>query len=755
MEYVYLGILIFIFALAIFDLIVGVSNDAVNFLNSAIGAKTASFKKIMILAAVGVFCGAAMSNGMMDVARHGIFQPQYFAFTEIMCILLAVMVTDVVLLDMFNSMGMPTSTTVSLVFELLGGTAALAMIKNISSDGALTFAQMINTDKVLTVVLGIFLSIAIAFFFGALIQWIARVIFTFNYKRNMKWFAGLFGGVAVTAIIYFMLIKGVKDSSFMNAENKAWINANASWLMLCCFGASTILMQVLHWLKVNVFKVVVLLGTFALAMAFAGNDLVNFIGVPLVGLSSYQDYMANGQAAGMDSFLMSSLQGPAKTPVAFLIGAGAIMVFALVSSKKARNVINTSVNLSRQDDGDEMFGSSIIARRLVLVFTSISNWVLKITPERVKRWIDSRFNKDETILENGAAFDQLRAAVNLVIASLLVALGTSLKLPLSTTFVTFMVGMGASLADRAWSRESAVFRVTGVVSVIGGWFITAGAAFIIAFAVAIAMHYGGIVVMVLLSVVAIAIIIHSNRRYRKKLREEKKDVLFTEILSSSNKKRVWELLKKHVGNNVVSELDYVADFYGKFIGCFVEENRKCLRKLFSSLKEEKELYKTKRRKELIGLKKADPIVSIQAGTWFHVTSNNTSQLLYSLRRVIEPCKEHLENNFNPLPDECTSELRPLSEKLVELIEKSRYIVQSLMDGNAKEGMVTNLVKEISEYKKEVATVLENNIVRFGVENGSANLNVYILYQTILQEQWQMADTLKHLARGVEKLEKIN
>lgn len=755
MDYVYLGILIFIFALAIFDLIVGVSNDAVNFMNSAVGAKTASFKWIMILAAIGVFCGAAMSNGMMDVARHGIFQPQYFAYTEIMCILLAVMVTDVVLLDMFNSMGMPTSTTVSLVFELLGGTVALAMIKNINTDGALTFAQMINTDKVLTVVLGIFLSIAIAFFFGALIQWISRVIFTFNYKRNLKWFAGLFGGLAVTAIIYFMLIKGMKDSSFMTPDNKAWINENTSWLMLCCFGASTVLMQVLHWLKVNVFKVVVLLGTFALAMAFAGNDLVNFIGVPLVGLSSYQDYMANGQGTEMGSFLMESLQGPAKTPILFLLGAGAIMVFALVTSKKARHVIDTSVNLSKQDDGDEMFGSSMIARRLVLVSTSISNWVLKVTPTGVKRWVDSRFNKDEAILESGAAFDQLRAAITLVVGSLLIALGTSLKLPLSTTFVTFMVGMGASLADRAWSRESAVFRVTGVVSVIGGWFITAGAAFIIAFIVAIAMHYGGIAVMAILSVAAIAIIVHSNIRYSRKLKEEKKDTLFTEILTSNDKKRVWELLKKHVGKNVISELDYVADFYGKFIGCFVEENRKCLRKLFSSLKEEKELYKTKRRKELMGLKKTDPLISIQAGTWFHVTSNNTSALLYSLRRVIEPCKEHLENNFNSLPKECAEELRPLSEKLVELIEKTRYTVQSIMDENMKKGAVIALVKEISEYKKEVSTVLENNIFRFRFENGSSNLNVYILYQTILQETWQMADTLKHLSRGIENLEKIN
>lgn len=752
MEYIYLGILIFIFGLAIFDLIVGVSNDAVNFLNSAVGAKTASFKKILFIAAIGVFLGAILSNGMMDVARHGIFQPQHFYFKEIICILMAVMVTDVILLDVFNSMGLPTSTTVSLIFELLGGTVALAIIKNISSDGVLSFAQMINTDKVLTVVLGIFLSIAIAFFFGSLIQYISRIIFTFNYKRKLKWFAGIFGGIAVTSIAYFILIKGLKDSSFMTPINKEWIHDNTAMLMLCCFAISTVLMQILHWCKVNIFKVVVLLGTFSLAMAFAGNDLVNFIGVPLVGLSSYQDYISSGQAIGLDNFTMESLLEPAKTPMIFLLGAGAVMVFSLVTSKKAHNVIKTSVNLSKQEEGDEMFGSSVIARRLVTSSTAISSWIIKITPLKVRKWIDSRFNKDEMILEEGAAFDQLRAAINLVVAALLVALGTSLKLPLSTTFVTFMVGMGSSLADRAWNRESAVFRVTGVVSVIGGWFITAGAAFIISFIVAIAMHFGGVVVMALLSIAAIAILISSNRRFSKKAKEEKKDVLFTRILTSTDKKEVWTLLKAHVGNNVLSELEYASDFYKKFIDCFITENRKCLKKLFTSLHTEKEMYKTKRRKELLGLKKTDPLISIQAGTWFHLTSNNTSQILYSLRRVIEPCKEHIENNFNPLPRECADELLPISIRLTGFMDRLVEIIKNEEFRNEESGM--ELIKDISAYKKETTIIMENNIVRFRYETGSSNLNVYILYQTILQEAWQMADNIKHLTRAIIKLETI-
>ena len=459
METVYLGIIIFLFLLAIFDLVVGVSNDAVNFLNSAIGAKAASFRTIIVIAAIGIFCGATMSNGMMDIARHGIFRPEAFYFNELMCIFLAVMVTDVVLLDVFNTLGMPTSTTVSMVFELLGGTFALALIKIAMGPEGLTFAELLNTEKALTVILAIFLSVAVAFTFGALVQYLSRIIFTFSYKSKLKWIIGVFGGVAATAIIYFMLIKGVKDASFMTKEYKMWVHDNTGMIVGGCFVFFTVLMQVLHWMKVNVFKVIVLLGTFALAMAFAGNDLVNFVGVPLAGWASYTDFMANGNGDAT-GFLMGSLNGPAKTPFVFLLLSGVVMVVALMTSKKAHNVIKTSVDLSRQDEGDEMFGSSAIARSLVRFFTNMNNTLSRIMPESVKSWLNSRFNKDEAIIENGAAFDLVRASVNLVLAGLLIALGTSLKLPLSTTYVAFMVAMGTSLADRAWGRESAVFPQT-------------------------------------------------------------------------------------------------------------------------------------------------------------------------------------------------------------------------------------------------------------------------------------------------------
>ena len=544
MESIYLGIVIFLFLLAIFDLTVGVSNDAVNFLNSAIGAKAASFKTIILIAAVGIFCGATMSNGMMEIARHGIFRPEAFHFNELMCIFLAVMVTDVVLLDIFNTLGMPTSTTVSMVFELLGGTFALAMLKIAAGPESLTFAELLNTEKALTVILGIFLSVAIAFFFGTLVQYLSRIIFTFNYTTKLKWTIGLFGGIAVTAIIYFMLIKGIKDASFMTDAHKLWVKDNTLTIVGGCFVFFTVLMQILHWCKVNVFKVIVLLGTFALAMAFAGNDLVNFVGVPLAGFSSYTDFMANGNGVAND-YLMGALNEPAKTPFIFLFLSGVIMVISLITSKKAQNVIKTSVDLSRQDDGNEMFGSSAIARSLVRSMTTLGNNISKIIPEKVKVWLDSRFNKDEAILANGAAFDLVRASVNLVLAGLLIALGTSLKLPLSTTYVAFMVAMGSSLADRAWGRESAVFRVTGVLSVIGGWFITAGAAFIICFFVTMIMYFGGMTAMVIMIGVAAFILIRSNNKYRKKMKSEKQDDVFQQMLSSKDKAVVWNLLRQH------------------------------------------------------------------------------------------------------------------------------------------------------------------------------------------------------------------
>ena len=726
------------------------SNDAVNFLNSAVGSKTAKFRNLIIIASIGVFLGASLSNGMMDIARHGIFQPQYFSFAEIITICLAVMVTDVILLDAFNSRGLPTSTTVSLVFELLGGTVALAMIKNIQTDGALTFAQMINTDKALSVILGIFLSIAIAFVFGMVIQWIVRTIFTFNYKPRLKYLAGIFGGIAITTIVYFLLIKGLKDSSFMTAEANAWVKEHTGMLVLCLFVGSSVIMQILHWCKVNILKVIVLMGTLSLAMAFAGNDLVNFVGVPLAGFSAWQDYSANGMGVGADNYLMGSLLEPAHTPMIFLILSGATMVFALATSRKARNVINTEVNLTNQNESEASFGTSATGRRLVQIANSFATWLEKVTPLRVRNWIDSRFNKDEAILVKGAAFDQMRAAVNLVVSSLLIALGTSLKLPLSTTFVTFTVAMGTSLMDRAWDRESAVGRVTGMMSVMGGWLLTAVIAFAVCFVIALVMHYGSFVAMILLSLLALFIIIRSNIQFNRKSHEKEKNKTVFEQMMSAEPEQVWTLLKGQIKDNTVKELDYVSNYYTTFIDCFENENLKCLRRNYNTLHGEIEGYKSVRRKEILALKRTDPTVSMQAGTWFHLESNHLSQLLYSLKRISEPCKEHLENNFNPLPKDCVEEFAPASEAFLVLLRRtSEYVGAEADDAKSKA-----IIKEISAYKKQVAVLRKNNVDRFNSESDTSNFNIYILYQTILQETQQMADDLKHLIRAYTYLSTV-
>ena len=750
MEFLYIGIIVFLFCLAISDIIVGVSNDAVNFLNSAVGSKTAKFRNLIIIASIGVFLGASLSNGMMDIARHGIFQPQYFSFAEIITICLAVMVTDVILLDAFNSRGLPTSTTVSLVFELLGGTVALAMIKNIQTDGALSFAQMINTDKALSVILGIFLSIAIAFVFGMVIQWIVRTIFTFNYKPRLKYLAGIFGGIAVTTIVYFLLIKGLKDSSFMTADANAWVKEHTGMLVLCLFVGSSVIMQILHWCKVNILKVIVLMGTLSLAMAFAGNDLVNFVGVPLAGFSAWQDYSANGMGVGADNYLMGSLLEPAHTPMIFLILSGATMVFALATSRKARNVINTEVNLTNQNESEASFGTSATGRRLVQIANSFATWLEKVTPLRVRNWIDSRFNKDEAILVKGAAFDQMRAAVNLVVSSLLIALGTSLKLPLSTTFVTFTVAMGTSLMDRAWDRESAVGRVTGMMSVMGGWLLTAVIAFAVCFVIALVMHYGSFIAMILLSLLALFIIIRSNIQFNRRSHEKEKNKTVFEQMMSAEPEQVWTLLKGQIKDNTVKELDYVSNYYTTFIDCFENENLKCLRRNYNTLHGEIEGYKSVRRKEILALKRTDPAVSMQAGTWFHLESNHLSQLLYSLKRISEPCKEHLENNFNPLPKDCVEEFAPASEAFLVLLRRtSEYVGAEADDAKSKA-----IIKEISAYKKQVAVLRKNNVDRFNSESDTSNFNIYILYQTILQETQQMADDLKHLIRAYTYLSTV-
>ena len=705
METFYLILVLFLFVLAVFDLVVGVSNDAVNFLNSAIGSKAASFKVIMVIAAIGVFAGASLSNGMMDIARHGIYQPQYFYFSEIMCILVAVMLTDVVLLDIFNSLGMPTSTTVSMVFELLGGTVAYALIKTVS-DPDLSWVDLMNTDKALTVILGIFLSVAIAFFFGVLVQYISRVIFSFNYRRTAKYFIGIFGGLAATSIVYFMLIKGLKGSNLEGTEFVKFVRANTDMIVLGCMVGFTILMQVLHMIKVNVFKVIILMGTFALAMAFAGNDLVNFIGVPLVGYSSYMDLMAQGGTTTPDTFLMTSLLEPAKTPWYFLIGSGIVMVIALMTSKKAHNVVKTSLDLSRQSDGDENFGTSPVARVLVRTCTNAAMVISSIVPTPVNTWIDKRFDSSQIIIEDKASFDLVRAAVNVVLSGLLIAVGTSLKLPLSTTYVTFIVAMGTSLADRAWGRESAVFRITGVLSVIGGWFITAGAAFTICFIVAILIHIGGISAIVGMIALAVYSLIRSQLEYKKKLRKEalKEEVNSTvsQLREAKNPYEALNLFRKHSREEIDSVLRFSADILLRSSNAFMSENLKELRKALSAIEEEKVHLKQVKRVGTLGVTQLDHDIAIEKGLYYYQSNDFASEIVFSIRRLAEPCKEHIDNNFNPLDDIQKTDFRQIVQEITaylgrcaDMVDKNDYsILQTLVDESARlNGRLVQLKKE--------------------------------------------------------------
>ena len=746
MEIVYFSFIVFLFMLAVFDLVVGVSNDAVNFLNSAIGAKVARFRTILIIASIGVFVGATMSNGMMDIARHGIFQPQMFSFNDLLCIFLAVMVTDVVLLDVFNTLGMPTSTTVSMVFELLGGTFILSLLKIATDEtGILGFADLLNTDKALSVILGIFLSVAVAFIFGTVVQWLSRLIFTFNYTSKLKWKIGLFGGIATTCILYFALLKGLKDSSFMTPEYNAWIKENTMYLVGGCFVVSTVLMQVFHWCKINVFKIVIFMGTFALALAFAGNDLVNFVGVPLAAYSAYQDFAANG-AGQADTFMMSSLNENAKTPFIFLFLSGVVMVYALATSKKAQNVVKTSVDLSRQDEGEEMFGSSRVARSIVRGANNVNEFFSKYTPKPLVRWIDARFNKDEAILAQGAAFDLVRASINLVLSGLLIALGTSLKLPLSTTYVTFIVAMGSSLADRAWSRESAVFRITGVLNVIGGWFLTAGIAFSACALVTIAMYYGGAVVMALFVFVAVFILIKSNFSTKRKDETDYEEQLFKGIMNAKDKAECWGLLKKHVCATQQEMLDFVWKTYEDVVNGIEDEDMKKLRRAVKRIDAEKSRRKKLRQRELVGMRRIDKRISLEKNTWFHLASNSGEQMLYCLKRMSDPCKEHVDNNFNPLSRECIEEILPVKKKIVDYLMRSERIVE---DRDYEH--IDALLAEEEAYKQQLSEMRRAQEDRIQMDL-SQGLKVSLVYLNLLQETQELLSDLRHYLRAFKRFQ---
>ncbi len=723
---IYITLVGILILLAISDLIVGVSNDAVNFLNSAIGSKAAPFKIIMIVAAVGILVGATFSSGMMEVARKGIFHPQEFYFSEIMFIFMAVMVTDVILLDLFNTFGLPTSTTVSIVFELLGAAVAISIIKlmNLPEDSAKELGDYINSGKALAIISGILLSVVVAFSVGAIVQYLTRILFSFNYKKRIKYFGGLWGGFAITAITYFILIKGAKGASFMDEGMKDFIHNNTFLIIFGSFVFWSILLQLLNWLvKLNILKLIVLVGTFALAMAFAGNDLVNFIGVPLAGIESFNAFAAN-PGSDPNLLLMDSLQGKVQTPTLYLLIAGLIMVLTLWLSKKARGVVKTTLDLSRQDEGDERFGSSAISRSLVRSSLNLSKRLSHIVPIRIQNSIQKQFEPYKEIThspEEAPSFDLIRASVNLVVASILIAFATSLKLPLSTTYVTFMVAMGTSLADKAWGRESAVYRITGVLSVVGGWFFTALSAFTVAFILAMLFSWGGIYTIGVMVIVAFVVIYRTHILHKsKELEKSQADV--EEEISEKN-------IVNRCNTTVSSTVVKVNKFYKEALDGIILED---LKKLKQVRKEVKKLnHDTKELKDNLNL----TIIklnenSIETGHFYVQVLDYLRELAHNINFIVMPCYKHVDNNHKSLIEVQIDELNKLQVQVENILMSVKdMIINSNYDHiddtiEKQQDLLSRLAsfkkKQIKRIKREEVGT-KNSLLYFTITNETKNL----------------------------------
>lgn len=718
----YLIVVIILFLLAISDLVVGVSNDAVNFLNSAVGAKAATFKTILIVAALGIIVGCTFSTGMMEVARKGIFHPEHFYFSEIIILFLAVMVTDVILLDTFNTFGMPTSTTVSIVFELLGAAVGISLIKMYTDPNALEIGGYINSGKALAIISGILLSVIIAFSVGVMIQYLTRLLFSFDYEKKIKYYGAMWGGLAIAAITYFMLIKGAKGSSFMTDDIKAAINNNAFFIIASSFIVWTMILQLFIWFtKVDILKIIVMIGTFALAMAFAGNDLVNFIGVPLAGLNSYDLFMADGGSTTAEGFLMTGLAGKVPTPTLLLLLAGVIMTITLWMSKKAKTVIKTSLDLGRQYEGSERFSSYAVSRTLVRRFSKMATAVNDFLPKRMNNFVTHQFNerpfteKQAHLGKEAPAFDMLRAAVTLVVASILIAIGTSLQLPLSTTYVTFMVFMGTSLADGAWGRESAVYRVSGVLSVIGGWFFTAFSAFIVAFVVVNLFYWGGPIAVVLVLIAAGVIIYRSHKFHAKRLDEQiefEKEVEETTI----SKGRVIELSVKNMSKILSSLSDIIEDAIS---GLLDEDLDKLIKAHKKNQKIENKIYSLK-----LHANNALDIIEddeIEAGHLYLLVVDYLKEMSHHTVNIIKPSMNHVDNNHKPLIKAQVEELQSVHQELKQFMISTinLFKTQDIMEAE-------RLPREMNELVKSIRSVRKNQIKRIkNHEIGTRNSMLYL------------------------------
>jgi len=749
MDSIYLILVVALFALAISDLVVGVSNDAVNFLNSAIGSKAANFKIIMLIAAIGVFVGATFSSGMMEIARKGIFHPNMFYFSEIMIIFFAVMITDVILLDTFNTYGLPTSTTVSIVFELLGAAVAISLVKVIGT-GVGELADYINSSKALAIIFGILLSVFVAFITGAIVQWISRLIFSFNFKKRMKYLGSIWGGFAISIITYFILIKGIKGSSFASFELangellSDWIKQNTLLLLFYSFAAWTVLLQVFTWVfKLNIPRLIVLIGTFALAMAFAGNDLVNFIGVPLAGYESFKIFLAN-PGADPNIFMMTGLTGKVQTPLYFLLIAGLIMVVTLYTSKKAKRVIETEINLGRQGEGDERFGSNQLSKGLVRASLKLNNNLRLIVPntilEKVEKQFDASQAEDITIpIDERPAFDMIRASVNLVVAGILISIGTSLKLPLSTTYVTFMVAMGTSLADRAWGRESAVFRITGVVAVILGWFFTAFAAFTVSFIVATIIHWGGFIAILVFIAIGIYFIIWSHIS-SKKTDEVKENEVKIESKEEINIVDVYDSNSRTIAESFATANDIVNE---SIVGLETED----LKTLKKALKKVKAF--TARSKELkdniqIIIRKMDD-ESVNSAHYYAQSLDFLREIARNSSFIVEPCLSHVANNHKPMGEIQMTDLHKLKQSLTDFFSEAEYIIRETKFDQMEQFLAKEkvIIVDIDLYRK--AQIKRLTKPKSGKRNAKLFLDIVGESKTLLLHSVNLIKAQRDLA----------
>lgn len=752
MEQIYWVLVGVLVLLAVSDLVVGVSNDAVNFLNSSFGAKAASFKMIMLVASVGIILGATFSSGMMEVARKGIFHPQHFYFSEIIIIFLAVMITDVILLDVFNTFSMPTSTTVSIVFELLGAAVGVSAIKLATTEQIITLdngmervarmSDYINSEKALVIISGILLSVVIAFTVGAIIQYFSRLLFSFRYHQRLKIWGPVWGGIAITAITYFILIKGLKGSAYAGYEItegvvlKDWVMQQALPILGVSLIIWTVILAILRFLfKLDILKTIVLVGTFALAMAFAGNDLVNFIGVPLAGVESMKVFIASG--GDPDTFLMTSMSGQVKTPVIFLIIAGIIMVITLVSSKKSLSVLKTSINLGRQSEGYERFGSTGLSRVIVRGVSNMTIGFRKIIPLSIQNVIDKQFDQTYFIEEQkrlgkeAPAFDMIRASVTLVVASILISFATSLKLPLSTTYVTFMVAMGTSLADRAWGQESAVYRITGVLSVIGGWFFTAFSAFTAAFILAIIFSYLGYIAIFVFVLIAAFVVYRTHFVHKKRM---SKVAAMTEEEEEDDEKLNTEKVVQKAGNRIVKTLVKITTTLEESLKYFRDQNLKQLRQVnedYDNLYIKIKSYKDNINKIIKKLEEGE----VESGHYYVQVIDALREISKGMYQIVQPTYEHINNSHKPLIDVQHEELAELKNELIKLINLVLLIIEHRNMTNVN-AVITDqedyleLVRKIRKNQvkrikaNEVGT--RNSIVFFGLIDEYKNISVNLI-----------------------------